>query len=262
METLRLGSMGDNVVKWKYFLLGQKIYIGMVTPEFDQQTVDASKIFQYSYGLNSDGIIGNATFAQAMKCGFQVIEDNSSDKSGYNWPPRPDFQPLIGNAAREQIFGKFAYVSTPSPSNPEAIHVTDDWCTHNLTSVHIPQLVGIPGSPKSGDIEFHKLAIHQLSRLFNDWEKAGLLHLVKTWNGSYSPRFIRGSTTSLSNHAWGTAFDINVQWNALGTAGPLVGQEGSTRELIPLANANGFYAGLHFKSRPDPMHFEIAKIQP
>ena len=42
--------------------------------------------------------------------------------------------------------------------------------------------------------------------------------------GANAPRFIRGSKTVLGNHAFGTAFDINTAWNALGaqTARPAV----------------------------------------
>jgi hypothetical protein len=71
---------------------------------------------------------------------------------------------------------------------------------------------------------------------------------------------VRGSKTVLSNHAFGTAFDINVNWNRLGTIPALVGQKGSVRELVQIANNNGFYWGGHF-TRKDGMHFEIAKIQ-
>lgn len=63
-----------------------------------------------------------------------------------------------------------------------------------------------------------------------------------------------------SNHAWGTAFDINVPWNGLGATPALVGARGSVRKLVPLANEHGFYWGGHFNGRPDGMHFEIAQI--
>ena len=73
------------------------------------------------------------------------------------------------------------------------------------------------------------------------------------------PRFVRGSRTILSNHSFGTAFDINVPWNLLGSVPALVGQKGSVRELVPIANQNGFYWGGHFP-RKDGMHFSIAKL--
>ena len=70
---------------------------------------------------------------------------------------------------------------------------------------------------------------------------------------------MRGSRTTLSNYAWGTAFDINVPWNARGTVPALCGEKGSVRELVAIANEHGFYWGGHF-SRRDGMHFEVARV--
>ena len=73
------------------------------------------------------------------------------------------------------------------------------------------------------------------------------------------PRYIRGSATTLSNHAWGTAFDVNYRWNQLGHVPALKGEIGSVRELVPRAHQLGFYWGGHF-SRRDGMHFEVARV--
>lgn len=108
-------------------------------------------------------------------------------------------------------------------------------------------------------MRFHKECAYQLQQFFIEIEKEGLLHLVKTYAGAYYPRFVRGSRTVLSNHSYGTAFDINVAWNGLGKTPALVGQTGSVRELVPIANKWGGYWGGHF-SRPDGMHFEVARI--
>ena len=97
-------------------------------------------------------------------------------------------------------------------------------------------------------------------QLWKDWEAADLLHLVLTWEGSFVPRFVRGSRTTLSNHAFGSAFDINAPWNGLGIVPPLVGQKGSVRELVLLAHKYGFYWGGHF-NRKDGMHFEVAFLK-
>jgi hypothetical protein len=80
-------------------------------------------------------------------------------------------------------------------------------------------------------------------------------------NGAFVLRFIRGRTSTLSNHAYGSAFDINADETPLGARPRLVGQRGATRELVPLANKWGFYWGGHFGSRPDGMHFEVAFLK-
>ena len=130
------------------------------------------------------------------------------------WPPPPSFPPLVGNEALWEVFGKFSYVASPLRHNEEHITVTDNWVEENIVSVNIPQLAYIKNG--STNVAFHKKAKGELQKLWNDWETAGLIHLVKTWNGSYDPRFRRGSSTILSNHAFGSAFDINTKWNELG----------------------------------------------
>jgi hypothetical protein len=74
-------------------------------------------------------------------------------------------------------------------------------------------------------------------------------------------RFIRCSNSSLSNHAFGTAFDINADENQLGSQPALPSEPGCVFELVPIAHKFGFYWGGHFTPpRRDGMHFEIAKI--
>ena len=50
-----------------------------------------------------------------------------------------------------------------------------------------------------------------------------------------------------------------MPWNGLGARPALVGQKGCVRELVEIANRNGFYWGGHF-TRLDGMHWEVAKI--
>jgi hypothetical protein len=109
-------------------------------------------------------------------------------------------------------------------------------------------------------MQFHGLAEAQLKGMWAAWKTENVLELVLTFEGSFVPRFIRGSRTKLSNHAFGSAFDINYKWNKLGHTPALVGEKGSVRKLVPIANDYGFYWGGHFNNRKDGMHFEVAKI--
>jgi hypothetical protein len=56
-------------------------------------------------------------------------------------------------------------------------------------------------------------------------------------------------------------FDINATFNPLGAQPALVGQHGSVRELVSIANEHGFFWGGHFDKRRDGMHFEVAVIK-
>lgn len=261
MRYLKFEVRGPDVEAWANFLRGirpcSELIVGDV---FTSEMVAETKLFQRSVGQVPDGIVGPKTMAEAMKIDYDpMIDEGGTDEDGPNWPPRPNFGNL-SYAKREDVFGKFAYVAAPHANNPEAIRITDNWADKNISRVTIPQLIGVVGAPKSGGIYFHTAAVAQLLALFQAWEDAGLAHLIKGYAGSWVPRFIRGSRSVLSNHAWGTAFDINVPWNYLGAQPALKGKKGSVRELVPIANEYGFYWGGHFSKRPDGMHFEVARL--
>lgn len=261
MRTLRFGNRGVTVKRWQLFLIGQGFNPGKADGIFGTKTKHATIEFQNKYGLESDGIIGNQTYGQAMQLGYYLVPDpeNMSTK-GPNWPPKPDFSGLNGNQIRQEIFGKFTYKHDPTPDNPERIKVLDNWEDDNIVNFEIPQLHNVTGSPRNRIIRFHRLAAENLISLWQAWQDADLLDRILTWQGSYNPRFVRGNRRTLSNHAFGSAFDINCKWNYLGTLPALVGREGSVRELVPIANDYGFYWGGHF-NRLDGMHFEVGKIQ-
>ena len=176
------------------------------------------------------------------------------------YPPNPNFKPLISTPERQRVFGTFQYVAKPVKGNPENIVVTDNWAKLNIVRAYIPQLEGVPYAPHDGCILLHRLVVPQTVSLFAAWEQAGLLKYILSWGGSYVPRFIRGSRSILSNHAFGSAFDLNAPWNALGRQPAPRGAQGSVMELVALANENGFYWGGHFSNRLDGMHFEAAHI--
>lgn len=260
MKVIRQGDRGADVKRWQLFLVGQQLDPGVVDGIFGSRTHLATVAFQQRNGLVADGVVGNRSLGQAALLGLEIARDPSPGPEGTNYPPPPVMKPLVGTAARAAVFGAFSYVSRPVPGNPENIRITDDWPQRNIVVVHVPQLRDVKGAPASCRVEFHRSAAEQLVALWQGWEDAGLLDRVLTWGGSFVPRFIRGSRTTLSNHAFGTAFDINVAFNPLGAIPALVGKKGSVRELVALANEHGFYWGGHFRKRPDGMHFEVARL--
>jgi len=260
MKVIRQGSTGAAVRSWQYFLLGQGLYYYKADGSFGHRTHEATVTFQQKHGLfPADGVVGNRTMGQAMLLGYAVLIDTEKGQPGPNWPDRPPFEPLVGNDARAEVFGKFRYKSAPVPGNPENIVVEDGWEAKNIVTIDVPQL----GRLNNGrtKVRFHKLAAKQFQGLWAGWEEAGLVDRAVSWQGSYVPRFIRGSRTTLSNHAFGTAFDINSIWNGLGVCPPVVGQEGCVRELVSIAHHFGFYWGGHFPQRADGMHFEVAVVK-
>ena len=220
-------------------------------------TEQATRAFQGAARINPDGAVGPMTFAAAIQRGFDPgFSDPHGGDNGIDWPPRPAFPPMVSNAERAQVFGLFSF--EPLGENTDDIRILGGWQQDNIAPVTIDQLVGVKGAPANGRIHVHKLVVEQMRQLFAAWQAAGLVDRMRTWEGSFAPRFVRGGRPTLSNHAWGTAFDINFQWNRLATVPALRGEEGSVRELVPIANEHGFFWGGHF-SRCDGMHFEVAQ---
>jgi hypothetical protein len=75
----------------------------------------------------------------------------------------------------------------------------------------------------------------------------------------YCYREIRGSSTALSNHASGTAIDLNSTKHPLGKAGTF--QLGKVPMIRALAKKYGLRWGGDYRGRKDEMHFEIALSQ-
>ena len=184
-----------------------------------------------------------------------------------NWPLAPADLEQPSPARTRQLFGEFEYSDIPGDPGC-AITIKGNWESNNIEEVEIPQLAGktngTTGKAMTKNvIRFNKKASKQLQRLWKAWEDAKLLDRIITYDGGFVPRHMKkkggGCGVSLSNHAWGSAFDINAQWNGLGAEPALVGEKGCTRELVAIANQHGFYWGGHFGTK-DGMHFEVAKI--
>jgi peptidoglycan hydrolase-like protein with peptidoglycan-binding domain len=257
IKVIRLGSHGPIVRAIQAFLRGQGFAV-LTDGNFGKNTEKAVVAYQKKNRLAQDGEVGNATLTVMMGQGLKLVDNVPTGDKSRESPVRPPFSPLTSNNARAVVFGKFNWTHTPTKSNPEAITVSGDWVQKNIVRIIIPQLVTL-GLSKTGYVTCHRKVAYQLTNLWAAWEKAGLLNKVLTYEGTYVARLVRGSKSSLSNHAFGSAFDVNYAWNLLGTTPALSGVKGSVRELVAIAHEWGFYWGGHF-SRGDGMHFEVAVV--
>ena len=261
METLKLGVAGPEVKRWLYFLRGLDIYMGDVQETFGLDAEVSTMHFQVMRHLDVNGTVDDTTLERARLEGFDVPPTPEEDESGPCWPAKPTDIKQLSSVERARLFGTFKFKPAPQPDNPEAIQILDNWDQKNVSLVEIPQLKTVKYGPRFQKVQWNTKVAGQIQALFAAWEQAGLMHHVLTWGGSWNSRFIRGSQVSLSNHAWATAFDINVPWNGLGSHGALKGRPGSVRELVDVALEHGFYWGGWF-SRLDPMHFEVFRVDP
>jgi D-alanyl-D-alanine carboxypeptidase len=72
--------------------------------------------------------------------------------------------------------------------------------------------------------------------------------------GMLAARYVRGSTTRVSNHAWGTAIDLDMDGD-LDQRGDNVIQLG-LQLISSIFNLNGWYWGAGFTTE-DAQHFEV-----
>jgi hypothetical protein len=172
------------------------------------------------------------------------------------WPPEPNDLTNLTVAKAEVLYGKIEW----KRAKGDNIIITNNF-KDNIITIDLPQLAKIQ-NPTSTKIRCHKLAADPIRKLWQEWEDLGFLDKIENWMGCFYPRTVRpkdkskGPRPTLSNHAFGVAFDINTLSNGYGVMPPVVGQKGSIRELVPIANKLGFYWGGHFKHR-DGMHFEL-----
>jgi hypothetical protein len=258
MQLLSLGSTGDDVQRWQYFLIGQGFLNSEATGNFGPLTKDATERYQRARHILDDGTVGNSTLNTATTDGFALFAqpDNSVDKRSIYFPPCPQNIHSLRDDERKAKFGDFKFTPSPTADNPEHVTIDASWVGSNITLVDLGVFGGQHSLPQHAQL--HVKAKDPFLALLDAWQKAGLLDRIVQWGGSFVPRFKRGSTTSLSNHTWGTAFDINEAKNPLGATPPIVGTPGSVRELVQIANSLGWFWGGHYHMRLDGMHFELS----
>lgn len=108
--------------------------------------------------------------------------------------------------------------------------------------------------PIIGPMTCNTLMFPQLRAALEEVRASGLASAIhpSQYGGCYVPRFIAGTTT-LSNHAFGLAFDLNVPENERGTVGQI------NRQVVAILQRYGFTWGGVWRWT-DPMHFELNRL--
>ncbi len=108
--------------------------------------------------------------------------------------------------------------------------------------------------PIIGAMTCNTLMFPQLRAALEEIRASGLAAAIHPdqYGGCYVPRFIAGTTT-LSNHAFGLAFDLNVPENQRGTVGQI------NRQVVAIFERYGFTWGGVWRWT-DPMHFELNRL--
>lgn len=157
-------------------------------------------------------------------------------------------------AQRQAAFGPIQYRAMPTNSNPENIEILGDWVKENIIVVDLPW--SNDGNTRK-KVQFHRHAADALQFWFEEMKQLSLLNKLLTMDGTFCPRLVRGGIT-LSNHAFGTAIDLNATWNPLNHIPAQQGQKGSLLDIVPVAEKHGFFWGGNYQNRKDGMHFEYS----
>lgn len=96
-----------------------------------------------------------------------------------------------------------------------------------------------------------------LFKAFTAIQSAGLQSEIKTFDGCYNDRTVRGSN-AISLHAWACAIDLNASCDPM-VVNPTSDQRKGTwtPEFIATMKAAGVFYGGDFLKRADPMHWSL-----
>lgn len=99
-------------------------------------------------------------------------------------------------------------------------------------------------------------ALEGLRLVFADVEREeSVVYRALGTAGMLCARFVRGSTTAISNHSWGTAIDLTLA-GTLDRRGDNLVQAGLA-QIAPIFNRHGWFWGAGFGTE-DAMHFEAS----
>lgn len=120
-----------------------------------------------------------------------------------------------------------------------------------LTLWDVPNDLEIGTIPKR--IYCNKDLIEPLENAFHKLIQTGMVTELKTWDGCFNIRMMRGIPNSFSLHSWAIAVDVNAFENQLNVQPKL------TKEFVNCFTGSGFDWGGVWK-RYDGMHFQLSNI--
>lgn len=158
------------------------------------------------------------------------------------WPRKTTKLDYITPTIRDHWYGPIRYVPAPTPYNAEGVTITNDFKAQNIVTREFP-IIGLAS--------IHRLAAPSLEKALREIKAKGWAHKIRSFEGGFYPRYVRGSTTNLSSHSYGTSIDVNAGTNPQGGA-----STPDQDDIAPIFERNGWYWGKRF-SFTDPMHFEF-----
>jgi len=222
----RHGDKGHRVEIIQERLKDLGFYEFKVDGDFGPKTEHSVKEFQMSAKMNADGVVGPMTW-KALGLEQPSISTNTA---------------LATPNGIDQIYSVFG-----DPLEPGY------WKEHGGFCETPPELNHCFTYEWEGKNGFwcHKLMVAPFQKALNGVVKAGLADKLKTFDGCFNVRYIRGRK-NLSTHSWAISIDLNSAENRLGAEPKM------HPGIVSCFENNGFVWGGRFK-RKDGMHFQYAK---
>jgi hypothetical protein len=147
---------------------------------------------------------------------------------------------VLTQAQVKERFGEFSYRRVGGGR----IEQDPSWLAANLVTAEVPIL---------GQVRCHRAILAQLEGALADLERDHLTHAVDPdgYAGCHAPRLTR-RLDSVSRHAWGVAFDLNVHDNPVGH------DSAQDPRMVEVFERWGFTWGGPWLV-PDPAHFEYLR---
>jgi hypothetical protein len=236
---VRLGASAD----------APKVHVGAYSPQIPQVDAVVNDSWVKTLGMRPGNALLVSTGAQtpaALRKPIQRIVGHTASVQRLDVAARLGLDPhavqtalLVGSAS--DAVGSYSYTVLGAGR----IAPQQTWVSAHISTQTMPII---------GPMTCNTQMFPQLRAALEEIQAQGLASAIhpQQYGGCFVPRFIAGTTT-LSNHAFGLAFDVNVAENERGTVGQI------DRQVVAIFQRWGFTWGgtWHYT---DPMHFELNRI--
>ena len=240
-----LARSANNIItevqRWQYFLRVKRgiTIVGTIDGGFGSLTEQATKVFQAQNGLAETGKVDAATLAAAEPFGYTIQPNNFYAKMKEKGFPSGAGRSRIAHQPGAQRGADLLQVqavgeAAPSRSRRHRDHVELQRRDRRLGDQLHHTGRGAAARPSA----YLQQRLHARpyarraspDRVVRSLGSGDLMHLFLTYEGAFVARYIRDGSPSagahgikqskdvgdLSNHAFGSAFDVNATWNMRG----------------------------------------------
>ena len=217
--TLRVGSRGDNVKLLQKALAEQGFDPGPADGIFGKKTEAAVKKWEEHHYVN--GVVDHEEF-------LLITSEIVKPSPKYSPPTRKELVERYGTyqEIKRDPMAWWRKYGAPAKIGYAFKHVVS-----------------------KGVLWVHIAIVPVVEEAFRRIAEEGLEHEIKTFDGCFNPRLIRGSRSTPSIHTWAHAIDLNAKENPLGAEPKM------HPRVVEIFESLGWRWGGRFR-RKDGMHFE------